>query len=466
MKIIGRNSEIYELERLSKSGAPEFVAVYGRRRVGKTFLVKEFFGNNFVFYATGVSRGTKAEQLQNFQDSLLEYGYKGETSVPKSWNEAFKRLRTVVEQSRQKRKVIFLDELPWMDTQKSRFVQSIDLFWNKWCSTREDVMLVVCGSAASWMVKNIIKNKGGLHNRITSKIHLMPFTLGETREYLQSRGVRWPEQMVAECYMVMGGIPYYLQQIDRSMSLAQNVDRMFFRENASLGDEFENLYSSLFTHSGDHVEIVRALARKREGLTRDEIVKETSLTDGGGLTRRLMELEQCGFIRRYSTINNARQLYQLTDFYTQFYFQFLAGGKTYDDEQWLHLQGTSRHNSWLGLSFERLCFAHMPQIRRALGIAGVATKTFAYQTDGAQVDMVIERADKTVCMCEMKWSALPYAIKKAENGKIGNRLLAVREKYPRCALMVVMVTSGGLVQNEYAMQSVQREVTLEDLFSM
>jgi Predicted ATPase (AAA+ superfamily) len=464
MRIIGRKSEINELERLAHSGAPEFVAVYGRRRVGKTFLVKEFFGNNFVFYATGVSRGTKAEQLQNFQDSLLEYGYKGETTAPKDWTEAFKRLRELVEKSRQKRKVIFLDELPWMDTQKSRFVQAIDLFWNKWCSTQEAVMLVVCGSAASWMVKNIINNRGGLHNRITSKIHLMPFTLGETREYLQSRGVRWSEQTLAECYMVMGGIPYYLQQIDRSMSLAQNVDRMFFKENALLGDEFENLYSSLFTHSSDHVEIVRALSRKRQGLTRDEIVTETSLSDGGGLTRRLTELEQCGFIRQYTMFSNARQLYQLTDFYTQFYFQFLAKEKSYDDEQWLHLQGMPRHNNWLGLSFERLCFAHIPQIRKSLGIAGVATKTFAYQTEGVQVDMVIERADKTVCVCEIKWSSLPYSISKAEDAKMRNRMVAVRERYPRWALMMVMVTAGGLVHNEYVIRDVQREVVLEDLF--
>lgn len=464
MKIIGRKSEIKELERLASSGAPEFVAVYGRRRVGKTFLVKEFFGNNFVFYATGISRGTKAEQLQNFQDSLLEYGYKGDNTVLKDWHEAFKRLRSVVEQSRQKRKVIFLDELPWMDTQKSHFVQALDLFWNKWCSTREDVMLVVCGSAASWMVKNIIKNKGGLHNRITSKIHLMPFTLGETREYLHNRGVRWPELTLAECYMVMGGIPYYLQQIDHSMSLAQNVDRMFFKEHALLADEFDNLYSSLFLHSSDHEEIVKVLARKRQGLTRDEIIAVTSLSDGGGLTRRLIELEQCGFIRRYTMINDARQLYQLTDFFTQFYFQFLAKEKNYDEEQWLHLQGMPRHNNWLGLSFERLCFAHMPQIRRALGIAGVATKTFAYRTDGAQVDMVIERADKTVCVCEMKWSVLPYRISKAEDAKMRNRLLAVREKYPRYALMMVLVTAGGLMRNEYAIQDVQREVALEDLF--
>lgn len=463
MKIIGRKEEIRELDRLAQSGSPEFVAVYGRRRVGKTFLIKEYFNNNFVFYATGVSRGSKTEQLVNFQKSLVEYGYRGQDSVPKDWHDAFNRLKEVVSRSRQKRKVIFLDELPWMDTQKSSFVQAIDLFWNKWCSSRADVMLVICGSAASWMVKNIIRNRGGLHNRLTGAIHLLPFTLGETCEYLQSRGVRWPVETVAECYMAMGGIPYYLQQIDKSLSLAQNIDRMFFRENALLSDEFDNLYSSLFTHSSDHVEIVRLLAKKRQGMTRDEIISGTSLTDGGGLTRRLTELEQCGFIHRYTMMNDARQLYQLTDFYSQFYFQFLAHEKSYDDEQWMHMQGKPRYNTWLGLSFERLCFAHLSQIRQALGIAGVATKTFAYQTEGAQVDMVIERADKTVCVCEMKWSVLPYSITKAENAKMRKRLAVVKEKYPRYALMMVVVTSAGLVKNEYAVSTVQREVKIEDL---
>jgi DNA-binding Lrp family transcriptional regulator len=353
-----------------------------------------------------------------------------------------------------------------MDTQKSDFLQAIDLFWNKWCSSRADVMLVVCGSAASWIVKNVIRNRGGLHNRLTGTIHLMPFSLGETNAYLQSRGVRWPVQTVAECYMVMGGIPYYLQQIDGTMSLAQNVDRMFFKESALLADEFDNLYSSLFTHSSDHVNIVKALAGKRQGLTRDDIVAATSLSDGGGLTRRLTELEQCGFIRRYTLVNNARQLYQLTDFYTQFYFQFLAHEKSYDDEVWLHLQGTPRHNNWLGLSFERLCFAHLSQIRHALGIAGVATKTFAYQAEGSQVDMVIERADKTVCVCEMKWSSLPYCINKGEDAKLRNRLTVVKEKYPNYALLMVMITSAGLVKNGwYALSDVQREVTIEDLLS-
>ena len=463
MKIVGREGEIRELDRLARSGMPEFVAVYGRRRVGKTFLVKEYFNNSFVFYATGVSRGSKAAQLQSFHDSLIEYGYHGQDDAPKDWHEAFARLKELVLQSRKKRKVIFLDELPWMDTQKSNFVQAIDLFWNRWCSTRADVMLVVCGSAASWMVKNIIKNRGGLHNRITGAIHLMPFSLGETNTYLHSRGVRWPAQIVAECYMVMGGIPYYLQQIDGTMSLAQNIDRMFFRENALLAEEFDNLYSSLFAKSNDHVEIVRTLAKKRQGMTRDEIVAATSLSDGGGLTRRLTELEQCGFIRRYTMMNDARQLYQLTDFYTQFYLHFLAHEKVYDDEAWMHLQGKPRHNSWLGLSFERLSFAHLPQIRHALGIAGVATKTFAYQADGAQVDMVIERADKTVCVCEMKWSSLPYCINKGEDAKLRNRLAVVKEKYPSYALLMVMITSAGLVRNGYALSDVQREVTIEDL---
>ena len=462
--MVGRKAELAALKRYYESGKAEFVALYGRRRVGKTYLINEFFHSRYAFYITGVIDGDKSEQMAAFTQGLRKIGYTGR--LPKNWMDAFFELENILDEKMREgeRCVLFIDELPCFDTPKAGFVKALGHFWNSWAQSHKNVMLVVCGSAASWMVKNVIKNRGGLHNRLTGTIHLMPFSLGETNAYLQSRGVRWPAQTVAECYMVMGGIPYYLQQIDGTMSLAQNVDRMFFKESALLADEFDNLYSSLFTHSSDHVEIVKALAGKRQGLTRDDIVAATSLSDGGGLTRRLTELEQCGFIRRYTMVNNARQLYQLTDFYTQFYFQFLAHENSYDDGVWLHLQGKPRHNNWLGLSFERLCFAHLPQIRKALGIAGVATRTFAYQVEGAQVDMVIERADRTVCVCEMKWSALPYSISKVEDAKIRNRLVAIKEKYPRHALLMVMITSAGLAKNGYALSDVQREVNIEELF--
>ena len=461
--IIGREKEQKELRRLTDSSNSEFVAIYGRRRVGKTYLVKEFYGQQFVFYATGICRGDRESQLKCFNEALIEYGCSVATE-PKDWFEAFDRLKTVVSKSRKRRKVIFLDELPWMDTQKSNFIQALDLFWNKWCTSRTDIVLIVCGSAASWMVKNLIRNKGGLHNRLTCKIHLQPFTLSEANAFLLSKGIRWSKQAVAECYMAMGGIPFYLQHLDKSMSLAQNIDRIFFNPSALLEDEFENLYNSLFTHSEDYIKIVHALNSKKKGLTRDDIVATTRITNGGGLTRKLEELEQCGFIRKYTSIGDSRFIYQLVDFYTLFYYQFIHGGKDYDEDTWMHLQGRSRHAAWLGLSFEKLCFAHSHEIKRALGISGIGTKMYALSADGAQIDMVIERADKFVNICEMKYSISPYSISKSEWGKIQRRLDTAREKLPNRSILLTMITSQGLKDNEYAQNGVQNILTIEDLF--
>ena len=461
--IIGREREQDELRRLTESSSSEFVAVYGRRRVGKTYLVKEFYNQQFDFYATGICRGNRRDQIKSFNDSLVEYG-STDKSAPKDWFEAFNRLKSIVANSSNSKKVIFLDELPWMDTPKSNFIQALDLFWNKWCSSRNDIVLIVCGSAASWMVKNLIRNKGGLHNRLTCKIHLQPFTLAEADAFLRYKGIRWSKQAVAECYMIMGGIPFYLQHLHKSMSLAQNIDRMFFNPSALLEDEFHNLYNSLFTNSEDYIKIVRALNSKKKGMTRSDLVAATKIADGGGLTRKLDELEQCGFIRKYTSIGVSRFIYQLVDFYTLFFYQFINGGKEYDEDTWMHLQGQPRHTAWLGLSFEKLCFAHSYEIKHALGISGIGTKTYALNADGAQIDMVIERADKFLNLCEMKFSAVPYSISKSEWDKIQRRIAVVAEKKPNRSVLLTMVTSQGLKQNEYSQNGVQKVLTIEDLF--
>ena len=463
VSIIGREKEQKELQRLTDSSSSEFVAIYGRRRVGKTFLVKEFYGQQFAFYATGICRGNRRAQIKCFNDALIEYG-SGIKTEPNDWYEAFDRLKVVVSKSRKPRKVIFLDELPWMDTQKSNFIQALDLFWNKWCTSRTDIILIVCGSAASWMVKNIIRNKGGLHNRLTCKIHLLPFSLSETNAFLLSKGVRWSKQAVAECYMAMGGIPFYLQHIDKSLSLAQNLDRLFFNPSALLDDEFDNLYNSLFTHSEEYIKIVHALNSKKKGMTREDIVAATKITNGGGLTRKLEELEQCGFIRKYTSISGNNCIYQLVDFYTLFYYHFINSGKQYDEDTWMHIQGQPSHATWLGLSFEKLCFAHSSEIKHALGISGIGTKTYALNADGAQIDMVIERADKFVNLCEMKYSFSPYTISKSEWNKIQRRIEVVREKLPNYSVLFTMVTSQGLKENEYSQNGVQKVLTIEHLF--
>lgn len=464
MNIIGRKEEMKELQRIYDSGSSEFVVVYGRRRVGKTYLIREFFHDDFVFYATGVARGNRTEQLAQFNSSLARYGDSEDQTAPENWFLAFGRLEKLVAKSRKQRKVIFLDELPWMDTPKSDFVKALEMFWNVWASARNDIVLIVCGSAASWMVGNVIRNRGGLHNRLTCKLKLNPFTLSETKEYLLSQKIKWDNLSIAECYMIFGGIPYYLHLLDKSRSLAQNIDRLFFSESALLEDEFYNLYNSLFAKSEEYVRIVEALAKKKSGFSRDEIVARSGLSNGGGLTRKLDALEQCGFIRKYKAFGEVSYTFQLIDFFTLFYFQFVKGRNTVDSDTWQHLVATNSYKTWRGLAFEKLCFAHLPKIKSVLGISGVLTNTCSYYSSQAQVDMIIERADRAVTVCEMKCSDEPYALTKVEYEKIANRLSVLREYYKRKNIFFAMITSFGLVRNSYAINYVQNEIILDDLF--
>lgn len=451
--MIGRHKEIAELERIYQSDESEFVMIYGRRRVGKTYLVREFFKNDFVFYCTGIADGTKEEELINFSNELRRYDDGAGRALPRNWMEAFDMLDTLVEKSRKKRKVIFLDEVPWMYTQKSDFLKALEHFWNSRISQRKDVVLVICGSAASWMVKKIIKSKGGLHNRITLKLRLQQFTLKESREYLKSLGIQWDNRAVAECYMALGGIPYYMKLLDRSMSLSQNIDRLFFRDAALLEDEISNLYSSLFRDSKDYVKIVEILSKRKSGYTREEIIRLGNFTDGGGITEKLADLEQCDFIRKYNSAGNVQHTYQLCDFFTLFHFQFIRKGRTFDAD------------TWKGLAFERLCLAHLPQIKNALGISGISTNSFSYHSDKVQVDLVIERGDKVTNICEMKYYDGPYTLGVKEAEKLKEKMAAVKAAAKRRRThSIVMITSEGMKPNEYYYSLVQREIVLDDLF--
>lgn len=463
--LIGREYEVKRLQRVYESCESEFVMVYGRRRVGKTFLVREFFNNTFDFYLTGIAGGSYREQLSNFRASMIMVDENLGRTLPANWWEAFDQLKVLLSRSRRKRKVVFLDEMPWIDTPRSGFVKALEHFWNSWASARTDIILVVCGSAAAWMVSHVVRNHGGLHNRLTLKLKLSPFTLSETRSYLKSRGIRWDERTVAECYMIMGGIPYYLKLLDSSLSLSQNIDQLFFADDAELSDEFGNLYASLFRDSDDHVKIVSLLAKKRTGYTREQIVEALKINDGGSLSRRLDELELCDFIRRYSAVGNTRYIYQLTDFYTLFYFNFIARRKTLDNHHWQHLINTPAYNTWCGLSFERLCFAHLEQIKHILGISGMATSTYAYHDSHVQIDMVIERADRIVDMCEIKYTDKPFAISKTYAQELDNKaqVLANKIKKQR-SVYLVMITASGLSQNEHSINRINNILTLNDLF--
>ena len=469
--MIGRTKEIEELNRLYESDESEFVAVYGRRRVGKTYLVRETFSDRFAFHHTGLPNATKHQQLVHFKESLVAAGARVKT--PRNWFEAFHVLREVVARSAFRRKVVFIDELPWMDTAKSDFLMALETFWNEWASARKDIVLIVCGSAAAWMVKNLFRNRGGLHNRVTARICLQPFTLGECEMFATDRGLGMSRADIAECYMALGGIPYYWRYLARGMSLAQNLDRLCFAVDAPLKGEFDELYSSLFRDAISYKKVVAALAKKKVGMTRLELIEALDISTTGRLSEILKTLEASGFIRSYRSYGAKKKnaIYQLTDPFTLFHFRFLETPST-DEHFWSSTLSSPAQAAWRGLAFERLCLLHLSQVRRALGVGSIHVEAYGWSfkgdetyPDGVQIDLVLERADNVINICEMKYSANVYAIDKAYDSALGRKIATFAGVTgTRKAIHLTLVTANGLLRNQYSGR-VQSEVVLADLFT-
>jgi len=466
--MIGRDKECRVLRQLADGREAELVVVYGRRRVGKTYLVNEAFPDGFFFQYTGAAGLTAAEQRREFAKALRAHGWPGEAPLA-NWFDAFDGLRSLVEQSgRRDRLVVFLDEMPWMDNRKSDFVPALEHFWNGWAAAQKNIMLILCGSAASWITKKVFQNTGGLYNRTTRQIRLLPFTLAESHALAQSRGLLMNLHDLVESYMVFGGIPYYLRLLDRSRSLAQNVDELCFAEAAPLRGEFERLFGSLFSTPERHVEVVEAIAQQRQGVDRERIAARIGFGNGGNLTRVLAELEASGFIRRYQPFGRAKNggLYQLTDPFTAFHLDFIR--RIDNPRYWSSFTDNARHRAWSGYAFEQVCLAHTDQIRRALGVGSVLSDVSAWRSrdrsaPGGQVDLVIDRNDQVINLCEMKYAAEPYGVDKAEDLALRNKVAAFRaETRTRKALHLTLVTTYGLRPGRYdsVFQSV---VTAEDL---
>lgn len=466
---IGRKEEIELLRGIIKSERAEFVAVYGRRRVGKTYLIQEFFDNKFAFSATGIIDGTREEELFSFTRSLIKAGYAG--SQPNNWMEAFELLKSTLEQRRQQgRCVIYIDELPSFDTPRSGFVKALGYFWNTWASLRKDVILIICGSATSWMVDNIVDNHGGLHNRMTHVIYLRQFNLAETEAYLNSQQIKWPRMMVVETYMMFGGIPYYLSLLNKQQSLAQNIDRLYFKKNAELSHEYRRLYASLFKSPEPYIRIVEVLAKNNQGLTRNEIASALRLSSSGTLSKQLDNLVYCDIVRRYTTkargkMKTSDAYYQLVDLFTLFHLTFSK--KLTTDDYWEQHLNTPVTNTWQGLAFEHVCLEHISQIRHALTLDRIAVEYYSWRSSSvprAQVDLIIERADRLVNLCEIKFTQSEYTITSQEDMKMRNRIAAFsRDTKSKSGVLPTWITPYGLFQNEYAMQ-VLYQVTMDDLF--
>ena len=474
-KIIGRRKEIDVLMNCINSSKPEFIVVYGRRRVGKTFLVKQLLGDSFSFYMTGVYECPRSELLAYFQEQLKAYS--GEKRPkPKTWFEAFAQLRDYLsKQPVDRPMVVFIDELPWLDTPKSNFLRALDLFWNGWASERDNMKLVVCGSATTWVIGKLLGDKGGLHNRVTRRLYLAPFSLSETAEFLSDRGVEWTKHQIAECYMVLGGTPYYLDMIDKSLGLPANVDKLFFEEGAELSKEYDILFRSLFKDAGIYRRIVEQLAKKSMGMTREQLAAAVKMSAGGKFSEALDNLVSCDFLRRYNAFgyNAKAAIYQLTDLYTLFYLHWVKDNAEHNSTQWSNSIDSPRHRAWSGYAFEQLCLHHITGIKRRLGISGVATAVSAWSLKadkgrgigGAQIDLVLDRRDQIVNLCEIKYSLYPYDITPAYLAKLIERKETFRKATSTTkALHLTFITSNGLKPNAQS-GMIQSQVTLDDLFS-
>ena len=472
-KIIARSNEIEVLNRKYNSGKSEFVIVYGRRRIGKTFLINNVFDDRFTFTYVGARKQNPKKQLQRFAEQLKQYSGSAYAPVLANWDEAFTALRTLIEaRPKEERKVIFIDEMPWVDTPRSSFVAALEYFWNAWAAQRNDILFVACGSATSWMVKNLVKNRGGLHNRITEQIYLRPFQLGECEEYLHENGCVWDRYTILQCYMAMGGVPYYMSLLNPAQSLAQNIDRLFFAKNAPMREEFEELFNALFSHAEAYIAVMKALSGNKEGLLRSEIMEKTGLS-GGQLTKVLENLERCDFIETYSRYKSSvrNSLHRISDPYTLFYFKFLAGNNSKDEHWWTNNMHSHSVEAWQGFSFETIGRSHLEQVKRKLGISGVATSTSAWrklgdgECKGTQVDLVIDRADRVINLCEMKFSDAPYVISKEYESKLRERMTIFREDTKtRKSVVTTMVTTYGVQQGIHS-AVVQNEVVMDDLFA-
>jgi AAA+ ATPase superfamily predicted ATPase len=470
MEIIGRKRERRILTRCEMSDKPEFVAVYGRRRVGKTYLIAEHFGNKFAFSMTGISDGSTKEQLREFHRSLTKY-YMGDIPVPKDWHEAFGLLEARISQDPTlAKKILFIDELPWLDTHKSGFLPALEHFWNAFAARRPDILLIVCGSAASWMLNNLIDNYGGLHNRVTETIVVEPFALCDCEAFYQNRGIAFNRRQIAEAYMILGGIPYYMDAMDKMLGLNQNIDILLFKKNAKLASEFSRLYHSLFRHAGKHIQIVERLAKNSAGMTRQELSVACGISDGGGLTKVLNELEACGLAGRSCDIRKKRNgdYFRLTDFYSLFYLKYLKNHKNADPHYWTNYLTDPGHNAWCGYAFERLCMAHSEQIKQRLGISGVISNVYAFrstqQKGGAQIDMVIDRRDATINLCECKYTNKAYTITEKDAADLERKKdVFLRETGTKKSIHMTMITASGLMQNAWR-NEIQAEIVLDDLF--
>jgi len=468
-EVVGRESEIEILRNLLRSDRSELVAIYGRRRIGKTFLVREVYKDYIQFDVTGLFKAELSVQLDNFAFRLNEESLKKhQIQIPKNWLVAFRELEKFISRLKTtKKKVFFIDEFPWFATPRSNFLMAFENFWNSYATKRKDLLFVVCGSAASYMVKKLINNRGGLHNRITQKIRLLPFTLHETEAFIKKKKINYARIDILQLYMTIGGVPHYLEKLDPGKSVPQNIDAFCFENNGILVNEFNEIFASLFTNVDKHKTIVKVLSKSRKGVTRQKLLERCKMKSSGEFTGILQELIESGFVSKYLPFEKKSKdsLYRLSDEYTLFYMKYIQDRNSTGLGDWLKLYNSKSFTIWSGFSFETLCLKHVRQIKQGLGIQYIYSQNSSWKNEKSQIDLLIDRDDNIINMCEMKFYKSKYSISKKDASDFRNKVAEFRLKSKtKKNVFVTMITTFGIERNKYSMEMIQNDMDLNILF--
>ncbi len=475
--MIGRAEEIKIMQDLLSAKESDLLAVIGRRRVGKTYMIEQVYRDHLIFNFTGTQDALMSNQLEKFTEKLAHYSKnKTQLKIPISWAEAFKQLKSYVESLRKsaKKKVIFFDEVPWIASRGSGFLEEFTYWWNDW-AVKQNLLVVICGSAATWMIDKVIRSKGGLHNRVTKQINVLPFTLSETQAFLQSKNIKTDHYQTIQLYMVLGGIPHYLKEVQSGESIAQAIQRICFKSSGTLHHEFHNLYAALFDKYKNHQAVIKALASKHYGMTRSEIGKVTKLGVGGGLTRILEELEASSFIISISPYGKKKKntLFRLVDEYSLFYIKYIEGQVAGHRNTWLRLSSDPSYNIWQGYGFENICIKHAEAIKKAIGISGIQSSVHSYferpsnELKGLQIDMLIDRADRAINLCEMKFYDDEVTINESMADNLRKRRSLFKERSGTKKMVFnTLVTTYGVHKNQFSLAQVDQVVTMNALFDL
>jgi len=472
--MIGREPEVQKLERILKKNKSSFLAVTGRRRIGKTYIIDKFFQKSMCFRLTGIQDGSTEEQLANFAIKLMEFSQTPTLSVPKNWQEGFFQLKIYLSKlDKRSKKVIFIDELPWVSTARSGFLQLLAHLWNDYLSKEKHFVLVVCGSSSSWLARKIVNDKGGLHNRLTDLINLQPFNISETKAFLKSLNIKLSHQEISKLYMTFGGVPFYLEQIRKGESAGVAIERICFAKEGVLKNEYDNLYKALFKNAANHESVILALSKKPMGLTREEIIAKSKIKAGGIYTRTMEDLLLSGFITEFIPFGKKKRgaMYRLNDEFSIFYHRFMKTNKKYIKGMWAQISASQVYKIWTGYAFETLCFNHISEIKKAMGISGVYTETSSLRVEGSgaekgfQVDLIISRKDDVINLCEIKYYAASFIIdKKYATELVNRRQRFIEHTGTKKQVFNTFISNYGIIENEYAHEIVDAEIVLDQLF--